>query len=124
MPENSRCEPSRSKFKLTMTPSAVPQKVSAERMTPLSVASVTSSGVLVLDFDYGGPVPTVLPGSQSLAFDSGGTAVCPPLDALGEPRDEDCDTGAAERQPDDPESGPFFADGFESGDTGAWASGP
>lgn len=74
--------------------------------------------------NYGGPVPTILPGTESVlvdpAFDLIG--ICPSTDARGAPRIDTCDVGATERQPWDPESGPFFLDGFESGDTSRWSS--
>ena len=71
--------------------------------------------------DYGGPVPTMLPGDQSLAVEPPlSFATCPTLDARGMPRVSRCDVGAAERQLNDPQSGPLIADGFESGDTSAW----
>ena len=71
--------------------------------------------------NYGGPVPTMLPGTLSVAVDPPfSSATCPSLDARGEPRSGQCDVGAAERQVDDPESGPLFIDDFESGDTSAW----
>ncbi|REJ73542.1 MAG: hypothetical protein DWQ30_24505 [Acidobacteria bacterium] len=72
--------------------------------------------------DYGGPVPTILPGTQSLAVEPPLSMVtCSPTDARGLPRVGRCDVGAVERQPGDPESGPMFEDGFESGDTAAWS---
>jgi predicted outer membrane repeat protein len=72
--------------------------------------------------DYGGPVPTILPGTQSLAVEPPlSAASCPPFDARGEPRVGRCDVGAAERQLDDPESGPLFLDGFEAGDVASWS---
>ena len=72
--------------------------------------------------NYGGPIPTMLPGIDSLAVDPPPTSVpvCNGADARGEPRVGFCDVGAAERQPDDPDSGPLFVDGFEIGDTSAW----
>lgn len=73
---------------------------------------------------YGGGLPTILPGTQSWAVDPGISAVnCPPHDARGQPRISFCDVGAVERQPSDPESGPLFYDGFESGNTLGWAAG-
>ncbi len=73
--------------------------------------------------DYGGPVPTMLPGTQSAAVNPPWTAAfCPSFDARGEPRLTLCDAGAVERQPDDPESGPLFVDGFESGDVSFWSA--
>mgnify|MGYP002624221119 FL=1 len=73
---------------------------------------------------YGGPVPTILPGSASWAVDPvGSPTACSDFDARGEPRPiGSCDVGAVERQLDDPESGPLFYDGFESGDTGEWSA--
>ena len=72
--------------------------------------------------DYGGPVPTMLPGLASLAVDPGTTAlICSQFDARGEPRVASCDVGAVERQPDDVDSGPVFVDDFESGTTDAWS---
>jgi len=71
--------------------------------------------------DYGGPVPTMLPGTLSVAIDPPlSLAGCSTYDTRGEPRDGQCDVGAVERQPDDPESGPLFVDGFESGAISAW----
>lgn len=72
--------------------------------------------------DWGGPVPTILPGIRSLAVDPpASSALCPGSDARGEPRFAPCDAGAVERQFDDPESGPLFIDGFESGDVSDWS---
>jgi CSLREA domain-containing protein len=72
--------------------------------------------------DYGGSVPTMLPGTQSVAVDPPSVAVsCPLFDARGEPRVGTCDVGSVERQPEDPESGPLFSDGFESGNTLSWS---
>ncbi|REJ81263.1 MAG: CSLREA domain-containing protein [Acidobacteria bacterium] len=73
--------------------------------------------------DYGGPVPTVLPGTLSVAVEpplSG--AACSAEDARGAPRVGRCDVGAVERQLGDPESGPLFEDDWESGDLSAWSA--
>ncbi|REK09304.1 MAG: hypothetical protein DWQ36_07075 [Acidobacteria bacterium] len=72
--------------------------------------------------DYGGLMPLILPGTMSPAVEPPlSAASCPPQDARGQPRVGRCDVGSVERQFDDPESGPQFEDGFESGDTAAWS---
>lgn len=72
--------------------------------------------------NYGGPVPTILPGTLSILVDPpfDVVGICTSTDARGLPRVGTCDVGATERQLGDPESGPLFSDGFESGDTSQW----
>jgi len=74
--------------------------------------------------DNGGPTLTHLPETGSPAIDSGDDAVCPEFDQHGNIRPWDgdgdgqahCDRGAVEF------GAPFFADGFETGDTTGWSN--
>jgi len=72
--------------------------------------------------DNGGPIMTHLPETGCPAIDSGDDALCPATDQRGyvRPWDGDgqtrCDRGAVEL------GAPFFADGFETGDTIAWSN--
>jgi hypothetical protein len=72
--------------------------------------------------DFGGLTRTHLPYPSSPVVGAGNDVLCSAADQRGEPRgDGDCDSGAVERQVDDP-SDPtvVFIDGFESGNTSAW----
>ncbi|MEX1310367.1 MAG: right-handed parallel beta-helix repeat-containing protein, partial [Candidatus Sulfomarinibacteraceae bacterium] len=74
--------------------------------------------------DNGGPTWTHLPEAGSPAVDSGDDLLCPLVDQNGNIRPWDgdgdgqvhCDRGAVEL------GAPFFADGFESGDTTVWSN--
>ena len=74
--------------------------------------------------DNGGPTLTHMPETGSPAIDTGDDALCPLIDQHGNIRpwdgDDDgqvhCDRGAVEL------GAPFFADGFETGDTIAWSN--
>ena len=74
--------------------------------------------------DNGGPTLTHMLETGSPAIDTGDDAMCPELDQNGNIRPWDgdgdsqaaCDRGAVEL------GAPFFADGFETGDTGGWFS--
>jgi hypothetical protein len=74
--------------------------------------------------DNGGPTLTHQPEAGSPAIDSGDDAMCPLIDQHGNIRpwdgDDDgqvhCDRGAVEL------GAPFFADGFETGDTTGWSN--
>jgi len=76
--------------------------------------------------DNGGPTDTHLPLTGSPAIDRGETALCLTTDQRGAPRPidgdddqvADCDVGAVEISIE----AEIFADGFESGDTGAWST--
>ncbi len=65
----------------------------------------------------GGPTPTHLPEAGSPAVDHVPGPCLPYDQRRAERPDTDCDSGSVERDPV-----PFFADGFESGDTGAWST--
>lgn len=66
----------------------------------------------------GGPTWTHVPNPGSPLL--GASPICPDFDQRGFPRPAtDCDSGSVERQPNE---APIFADGFESGDIGAWSS--
>jgi len=75
--------------------------------------------------DNGGPTDTYLPLMGSPAIDGGETGLCETIDQRSSPRpvdgdgdgNADCDAGAVEVG-----GVTVFADGFESGDTGAWSS--
>jgi len=76
---------------------------------------------------HGGTTPTLVPEPTSPAVDDplGVLGTCYVDDQRGLPRSVDgngdgvegCDSGAAERQPDEPA---LFFDGFETGDTSRW----
>jgi hypothetical protein len=74
--------------------------------------------------DNGGPTMTHLPETGSPAIDSGDDLLCSAVDQEGNIRpwdgDDDgqvhCDRGAVEL------GAPFFADGFETGDTNGWSN--
>lgn len=67
----------------------------------------------------GGLTWTMLPQVGSPAINHGTSSYCLAADQRGEPRSDGiCDTGAVERQTDDP----LFADGFEAGSAAAWSS--
>jgi CSLREA domain-containing protein len=85
--------------------------------------------------DYGGPTPTHRPAAESPLVDQGscpgevadqrgfsdpGTGLRPVDDPDVADRDDGCDIGAVEREADPPPGLPF-ADGFQSGDLGAWS---
>ena len=84
---------------------------------------VVADAVLGPLADNGGPTWTHLPEPGSPAIDSGDDALCPATDQRGYPRPVDgdgngqvrCDRGAVEL-------GPFFYDGFETGDTTGWSN--
>lgn len=86
--------------------------------------------------DYGGPTPTRRPLADSPLVDQGscpgevvdqrgfsdpGTGLRPVDDPDVADRDDGCDIGAVEREPDPPPGLPF-ADGFESGDVSRWSA--
>jgi len=85
---------------------------------------VVADAMLGVLADNGGPTLTHLPLTGSPAIDSGDDALCPDTDQRGYVRpwdgDDDgqahCDRGAVEL------GAPFFADGFETGDTTGWSS--
>jgi len=86
--------------------------------------------------DYGGPTPTHRPLADSPVVDQGacpgeiadqrgfsdpGTGLRPVDDPPVADRDDGCDIGAVEREPDPPPDLPF-ADGFETGDASRWSA--
>jgi len=85
---------------------------------------VVADAMLGVLADNGGPTMTHLPEVGSPAIDSGDDALCPATDQRGYVRpwdgDDDgqahCDRGSVEL------GAPFFADGFETGDTIAWSN--
>ena len=85
---------------------------------------VVADAMLGVLADNGGPTLTHQPEAGSQAIDTGDDALCPLIDQNGNIRpwdgDDDgqahCDRGAVEL------GAPFFADGFETGDTGGWSN--